>query len=45
MEWTCDEGKNYEDPVKKCIELRVEGSRPLGRPRSTLLESVEADKT
>ena len=38
MIWTCD-----EDWVKKCMEFRVEGRRPVGRPRKTLLESVEAD--
>ena len=35
--------KNDEDWVKKCMELRVEGRRPVGRPRRTWLESVEAD--
>ena len=29
--------------VKKCMEYRVEGRRPVGRPRKTRLESVEAD--
>ena len=39
MVWTCD-----EDWVKKCMmEFRVEGKRPVGRPRRTWLESVEAD--
>ena len=38
MVWTCD-----EDWVKKCMEFRVEGRRPAGRPRRTWLESVEAD--
>ena len=32
-----------EDWVKKCMEFRVEGRRPVGRPRRTWLESVEAD--
>ena len=32
-----------EDWVKKCMEYRVEGRRPVGRPRKTWLESVEAD--
>ena len=32
-----------EDWLKKCMEFRVEGRRPVGRPRRTLLESVEAD--
>ena len=31
-----------EDWVKKCMEYRVKGRRPVGRPR-TWLESVEAD--
>ena len=29
--------------VKKCMEYRVEGRRPVGRPRKTWLEIVEAD--
>ena len=33
--------KGDEDWMKKCMEYRVEGSRPVGRP--TWLESVEAD--
>ena len=35
--------KGDEDLVKKCMEYRVEGRRPFGRPRKTWLESVEAD--
>ena len=35
--------KRDEDWVKKCIEFRVEGRRPVGRPRRTCLGSVEAD--
>ena len=35
--------KSDEDWVKKCMEYRVEGRRPVGRPRKTWLESVEAD--
>ena len=35
--------KGDEDWVKKCMEFRVEGRRPVGRPRRTWLESVEAD--
>ena len=27
--------------MKKCMEYRVEGRRPVGRPRKTWLESVE----
>ena len=38
MIWTYD-----EDWVKKCMEYRVEGRRPAGRPRKTWLDSVEAD--
>ena len=29
--------------MKKCMEFRVEGRRPVGRPRRTWLDSVEAD--
>ena len=35
--------KSNDDWVKKCMEYRVEGRRPIGRPRRTWLESVEAD--
>ena len=35
--------KNDEDWVKKCRKFRVEGRRPVGRPKRTWLESVEAD--
>ena len=35
--------KGDEDWVKKCMEYRVEGRRTVGRPRRTLLESVETD--
>ena len=35
--------KGDEDWVKKCMEYRVEGRRPVGRPRRTWLESVETD--
>ena len=35
--------KSDEDWVKKCMEFRVEGRRPVGRPRRTYLESVVAD--
>ena len=38
MLWTRD-----EDWVKKCMEFRVEGREPVGRPRRTWLNSVEAD--
>ena len=34
--------KGDEDWVKRCMECRVEGRRPVGRPRKTWLESVEA---
>ena len=33
MVWTCD-----EDWVKKCMEYRVEGRRPVGRTKKTWLE-------
>ena len=29
--------------MNKCMEFRVEGRRPVGRPRRTWLENVEAD--
>ena len=32
-----------EDWVKKCMEIRVEGRRPVGRPIKTWLENVEVD--
>ena len=32
-----------EDWVKKCMEFRVEGSRPIERPIRTWLGSVEVD--
>ena len=35
--------KSDEDWVKKCMEFRVEGRRPVGRPIRTWLESVEVD--
>ena len=35
--------KGDENWVKKCMEYRVEGRRPVGRPRKTWLESVEVD--
>ena len=35
--------KSDEDLVKKCMEFRVEGRRPAGRPRRSWLESIEAD--
>ena len=35
--------KSDEDWVKKFMEFTVEGRRPVGRPRRTWLESVEAD--
>ena len=35
--------KGDEDWVKKCMEYRIEGRGPVGRPRKTWLESVEAD--
>ena len=38
MVWTCD-----PDWVKKCMEFRVEGQRPVRRSKRIWLESVEAD--
>ena len=35
--------RNDEDWVMKCMEIRFEGRRAVGRPRRTWLESVEAD--
>ena len=35
--------KGYEDWVKKCMESRVAGRRPVGIPRKTWLQSVEED--
>ena len=35
--------KGDEDWVKKYIKYRVEGRRPVGRPRKAWLESVEVD--
>ena len=35
--------KGDEGWAKKCMEYRVEGRRPVGSPRRTWLESVEAD--
>ena len=35
--------KGDEYWVKKCMEYRVEGGRPIGSPRKTWLESVEVD--
>ena len=29
--------------MKKCMDFRVKGRRPVGRPRRTWLESVEVD--
>ena len=35
--------KKYEYSVKKCLKIRVEGRRPVGRPSEAWLENVEAD--
>ena len=35
--------KSDEDWVKKCMEFRVEGRIPVGRPKRTWLDSVEVD--
>ena len=40
---TLDGDGGDRDWVRKCIEVRVEGRRPVGRPKRTWLESVEAD--
>ena len=37
--------KSVEYWVMKCMEYRVEGRRPVGRPRRTWLQSVKADMT
>ena len=34
--------KSDENWMKKCMKPRVEGRRPVGRPRRTSLESVDA---
>ena len=39
MLWTCDED------LVKCMEYRVEGRGPVGRPRRTWLDGVEVDMT
>ena len=36
-------GKSDEDWMKKCLEFRVEGRRPVGKPRKTWLVSAEAN--
>ena len=36
-------GKDDDGWVKTYMEFGVEGRRPVGRPRRTWLESVEAD--
>ena len=35
--------KNDEDRVKKCVEIRVEGRKPVARSTGKWLENVEAD--
>ena len=35
--------KGDEDWVKKCMEYRVQGRRPVGRLRKIWLDSVEVD--
>ena len=40
--WTCAEEK-IEKWVNNCMRIRVEGRKPVGRPRETWLENVEAD--
>ena len=41
MVWSCDE-ESDEDWPKRCMEYRVEGRRPVGRPIKTWLEGIEA---
>ena len=36
--------RNYEDCVKKCIEIRVKGRKPVGTPRKTWLEKGDMEK-
>ena len=35
--------KEHNDWVKKCMEYKVEGTRPRGRPKKTWREIVEKD--
>ena len=35
----------YGHLVRKCMEYRVDSRRPVGRPRKTRVENVEADMT
>ena len=37
--------KNDKDCMTKCMEIRVEGRKPVGIPRKTWFENVEADMT
>ena len=34
---------NGDDYLKKCMEIRVKGRRPVGKPRKTLVDDVVAD--
>ena len=43
LRWYGPVMRKGDDWVKKCMEYRVEGRRPVGRPRKTWFESVEAD--
>ena len=36
-------GKSDDEWMNKCMQFRVEGRKPVGRPRRAWLESVEAD--
>ena len=38
----CD-GMDIGHVIEKCMQIIVEGRRPVGRPRETWLENVEAD--
>ena len=42
MVWTCDE-ENDVVWAKKCMDIRVESRRPVGRPKNIWLENVEVD--
>jgi len=42
MVWACV-AKRRHDWVKKCMEYKVEGTRPRGRPKKTWREIVAKD--
>ena len=35
--------KQDEDWVKKCISMEVDGKKPRGRPKLTLMDTVKSD--